>query len=102
MKLCKQNELSEEAKKQALEKYGNEKIEEWILENDSWFDENGFIAVYLKKRRTKMRLVLWCELSEEVKRKALKMYGEDRIEEYDCMDALFDDEEGYCVEGELV
>ena len=39
-----------------------------------------------------MRLVLWCELSEEVKRKALKMYGEDRIEEYDCMDALFDDE----------
>ena len=49
-----------------------------------------------------MRLVLWCELSEEVKRKALKMYGEDRIEEYDCMDALFDDEEGYCVEGELI
>ena len=27
---------------------------------------------------------------------------EDRIEEYDCMDALFDDEEGYCTEGELV
>ena len=49
-----------------------------------------------------MRLVLWCELSEEVKRKALKMYWEDRIEEYDCMDALFDDEEGYCEEGELM
>ena len=49
-----------------------------------------------------MRLVLWYELREEVKRKALKRYGEDKIEEYDCMDALFDDEEGYYIEGELV
>lgn len=48
-----------------------------------------------------MRLVLWCELSEEAKRNALKMYGEDNIEEWDCMDALFD-EEGYCIEGDLV
>ena len=53
MRLCKWNELSEEAKKQALERYSNEKIEEWVLENDSWFDENGFIVVYLKKRRPK-------------------------------------------------
>ena len=48
-----------------------------------------------------MRLVLWRELSKEVKRKALEMYGEDRIEEYDCMGVLFDDEEGYCEEGEF-
>lgn len=49
-----------------------------------------------------MRLVLWCELSEEVKRKALSMYGEELIEEYDCMDALFDNEEGYCIEADLI
>ena len=55
-----------------------------------------------EREKPKMRLVLWCELNEEVKRKALKRYGEDRIEEYDCMDALFDNEEGYCTEGGLV
>ena len=49
-----------------------------------------------------MKFVLWYELNEEAKRKALSLYGRDKIEEYDCMDALFDDEEGYCVEGELV
>ena len=49
-----------------------------------------------------MKLVLWCELSEGVKRKALSMYGEELVEEYDCMDALFDDEEGYCIEADLI
>lgn len=53
MKLYRWNELSKEAKRRALERYSNEKIEEWILKNDSWFDENGFIVVYLKKRRLK-------------------------------------------------
>lgn len=48
-----------------------------------------------------MKFVLWYELSEEAKRKALSLYGEDRIEEWDCMDALFD-EEGYCIEGDLI
>ena len=53
MKLYRWNELSEEAKRRALERYSYEKIEEWVLENDSWFNENGFIVVYLKKRRQK-------------------------------------------------
>lgn len=59
------------------------------------------MANKIHERRTNMKLVLWCELSEEAKRNALKMYGEDNIEEWDCMDALFD-EEGYCIEGDLV
>ena len=46
MKLCRWNELSEEAKRRALEKYGNEKIDEWVLKSDSWFDEYGFIVEY--------------------------------------------------------
>ena len=46
MKLCRWNELSEEAKRRALERYGNEKIDEWVLESDSWFDEYGFIVEY--------------------------------------------------------
>ena len=44
MKLYRWNELSEEAKRMAVERYGNEKIDEWVLERDSWFDEHGFIV----------------------------------------------------------
>ena len=46
MKLYRWNELSEKAKRRALEKYGNEKIDEWVLKSDSWFDEYGFIVEY--------------------------------------------------------
>ena len=33
---------------------------------------------------------------------AIIRHIEDRIEEYDCMDALFDNEEGYCIEADLI
>ena len=46
MKLYRWNELSEETKRRALERYGNEKIGEWVLGMDSWFDEYGFIVEY--------------------------------------------------------
>lgn len=46
MKLYRWNELSEEAKRRALKRYGNEKIDEWVLKSDSWFDEYGFIVEY--------------------------------------------------------
>ena len=48
-----------------------------------------------------MKFVLWYELNEEAKRKALSLYGRDKIEEYDYMDALFD-EEGYCLNEDLM
>lgn len=46
MKLYRWNELSEKAKRNALERYGNEKIDEQVLQSDSLFDEYGFILEY--------------------------------------------------------
>ena len=39
-------ELSEEAKREALKRYGEEKIDEFVMYSDALFDAKGYVIAY--------------------------------------------------------